>query len=282
MGLVYAWETLAAFGAGAAPDTSLALHPTEWSLQSGVFDDQQLFVYAGHWDLAGSDLLPLGSGEAGGTVWGADANDLFGVLSNPTAALRSSIYASSDFADYASLDLLDGVGVPAWSPEFNEPRELRPGDFDGNQNLDAADIDLLSQAVRDGNHAPEFDLNRDQQVNQEDRRVWVDELKRTYFGDANLDGEFNSADFVHVFQIGVYEDSVAGNAGWNAGDGNGDGDFESGDFVLAFQSGGYEIGPRLPAVAIPEPAARNLSLTAFAWLAHRRRRGKGSRDRQGE
>jgi hypothetical protein len=80
-------------------------------------------------------------------------------------------------------------------------------------------------------------------------------IKRTYYGDANLNGEFNSSDLVDVFQLGQYEDGVAANSGWAAGDWNGDREFDSSDFVTAFQAGGYEQGPRgaVAASAIPEP-----------------------------
>jgi hypothetical protein len=83
----------------------------------------------------------------------------------------------------------------------------------------------------------------------------VAELKKTYFGDANLDGVFNTSDFVSVFQIGEYEDAAAGNSNWSEGDWNGDADFNSSDFVAAFQDGGFEKGPRAAVAAVPEPTS---------------------------
>lgn len=44
-------------------------------------------------------------------------------------------------------------------------------------------------------------------------------------GDTNLDGHFNSADLVRVFQAGEYEDQVFANSSWEEGDWNGDGEF---------------------------------------------------------
>ncbi len=128
------------------------------------------------------------------------------------------------------------------------------GDFDRNGLLDAADIDLLSAEVRAGNNRPEFDLDGDGNVDEADRTVWVNELRSTYFGDANLDGEFNTADFLAVFQAGEYEDAIDGNSSWATGDWNGDSEFESGDFVTAFRSGGFEKGPRQAVGAVPEPS----------------------------
>ena len=58
-------------------------------------------------------------------------------------------------------------------------------------------------------------------------------------GDANRDGRFDSADLVAAFQLGGYEDGIAGNSAWTEGDWNADGEFDSADIVLAFQAGTY-------------------------------------------
>ena len=82
----------------------------------------------------------------------------------------------------------------------------------------------------------------------DDHRHWVKELKHTYLGDANLDGEFNSTDLVDVLAAGEYEDNIAVNSSWAEGDWNTDGEFTSADLVDALADGGYEFGPR---VALP-------------------------------
>jgi hypothetical protein len=81
----------------------------------------------------------------------------------------------------------------------------------------------------------------------------VHDLKKTFFGDADLDGEFTSRDLVNLFQAGTYEDGLPGNSTWETGDWNGDRNFTSSDLVLAFQDGGYEQGPRASDHAVPEP-----------------------------
>ncbi len=63
------------------------------------------------------------------------------------------------------------------------------GDFDSNLLLDAADIDLLSEQVRDGTNDPAFDLNADTLVDHLDRSIWVGQLFGTFVGDADLDQE---------------------------------------------------------------------------------------------
>ncbi len=150
--------------------------------------------------------------------------------------------------------------------------ELPSADFDGSGVLDAADMDALSAEIQAGRHGREFDLNSDRLVDQEDRRVWVEDRYSTYFGDANLDHEFSSADFVDVFQAGQYEDDLMGNSTWATGDWDGDGEFSSTDFVMAFQAGGYEQGPRMAIASVPEPSALALLTVAVVGLAGTRRR----------
>lgn len=148
-------------------------------------------------------------------------------------------------------------------------------DVDGSGECDAADIDAIAQAVLEGNQAAQFDINGDGSVTNDDRVHYVEVVRNTYIGDANLDGEFGTRDFVAVFGVGGYEDSVVGNSTWASGDWNGDFEFDTRDFVAAFISGGFEAGPRAAAAAaVPEPASQGLALCGvlLAWAAARRRR----------
>ena len=74
------------------------------------------------------------------------------------------------------------------------------GDFNVSDVLDVEDIDLLSLEIRLGRYRPQFDLNDDKLVDMIDHGIWVHDLKNTWYGDADLSGEFNSNDFVQVFQ----------------------------------------------------------------------------------
>jgi hypothetical protein len=143
------------------------------------------------------------------------------------------------------------------------------GDFDGDGLLTVTDIDMLTAGVLAAMHPPEFDLNDDALVDERDRRVWIKDAKGTYYGDANLDLEFNSSDMVQVFTTGKYE--TGEDAGWGEGDWYGNGEFDSSDMVTAFVDGGYEKGLRTDAVKAPEPGGWLLLMTALPfWLGRRR------------
>jgi hypothetical protein len=194
-------------------------------------------------------------------------NDLL-ISQDKDAIVEGTIFVG--YADYfASV-----TDAPQWS--FSLVDNLRvfmpaSGDFNGNGALDADDIDLLTTEVNAGDNDPAFDLDGDGLVTQMDRDVWVNDLRGTYYGDSDLDGEFNSSDFVFVFQAGQYEDSEPGNSTWATGDWNGDTEFDSSDFVTAFQAGGFEQGPRAAVSSVPEPTSSLLGFLALAGMIPLRR-----------
>jgi hypothetical protein len=126
-----------------------------------------------------------------------------------------------------------------------------PGDFNADRLLTTDDIELLVEAIRT-NQLAFFDLTDNGLVDVQDLVFWVADLKQTWIGDANLDGEFNSGDMVEVFQAGKYELDM--HAGWGQGDWTADQRFDSGDLVAAFQDGGYESGARTAVSDVPEPS----------------------------
>jgi hypothetical protein len=153
------------------------------------------------------------------------------------------------------------------------------GDLNSNGSLDIADLDALTDAIRGGQMDSKYDMNQDGQVTLADRSFWVTDLKNSWIGDADLDGEFSSSDLVEVFQSGQYEDAIPGNSSWSTGDWDGDAEFGSSDLVAAFQGGGYEKGPKV-AAAVPEPAVGTW-LIAGSLLAAIRRPVFGRRSRIG-
>lgn len=147
-----------------------------------------------------------------------------------------------------------------------------PGDFNRNGALDVEDIDLLTAEIQADPPSLEFDLNWDNAVDNEDRVIWVEDLNNTYFGDSNLDGEFDTGDLIEVLSVGKYETQEP--AGWKEGDWDGDGFFGTSDFVLVLALGGYEEGPRNGVIAVPEPSSGMLACMAVVGLFVCFRNGK--------
>lgn len=151
------------------------------------------------------------------------------------------------------------------------PVVVANGDYNGDGEVNVADIDLQTQAMMSA--TPDlsiFDENGDDAVDYADRLIWVTMHADTFVGDSNFDGEFNSSDFVTVFTAGKYETQTA--ATWAEGDWNGSGFFDSSDFVAAFSGGGYELGPRQAVSSVPEPGSLALLAMGFVALVRRRRR----------
>jgi hypothetical protein len=117
-----------------------------------------------------------------------------------------------------------------------------------------------------------MDLNQDNKLDHGDRTIWVHDLMQTWYGDANLNGEFGTDDLVVVLATGVYEDATAGNSGWASGDWDGDSDFTSSDLVVALADGGYEQGPHAAVSTVPEPSAFLLCSLAILVVVSRCRR----------
>jgi hypothetical protein len=126
-----------------------------------------------------------------------------------------------------------------------------PGDLNFDRSVSSKDIDALAAAKRNDATAKLFDLNVDGRLDHDDIVHLVHNLAGSWFGDANLDGEFNTRDLVQILEAGKYETQEY--AGWSEGDWNGDGVFDTGDLVEALEDGGYEVGPRADAMAVPEP-----------------------------
>ncbi|MCA9211673.1 MAG: hypothetical protein KDB27_01290 [Planctomycetales bacterium] len=170
-----------------------------------------------------------------------------------------------------------GASVSAALDHFSM-RSLVPGDFNYDEVFDFHDLAILADDI--GTNEPRRDLNKDSVVDLLDTDIWLHDMAMTYYGDANLDGEFNTSDLVRVFNAAEYEDAVDDNSTWETGDWNLDGDFTTSDLVLAFKDGGFEKGPRVAAAIVPEPTTPSsiaLMLSAL-FLTRSRRSRRLSRD----
>lgn len=177
----------------------------------------------------------------------------------------TTIFADSPVAEFAT-DSVDALIVTQFTIVS---RVMTGGDYDGNRVLDVGDLDLQANAIRRQDLT--FDENDDGSVDGVDRRVWVTEYRGTWFGDANLDGKFDSTDLITIFTAGQFEDEIEDNSGWADGDWNGDGDFDSADLVIAFIDGGYEQGQRAASNAVPEPVSFPIFMVAMTGIAIIRR-----------
>lgn len=118
------------------------------------------------------------------------------------------------------------------------------------------DTNALTVAIFTQTDENNFDVNPDGSFDLRDHSHWVQELAIACFGDANLDGVFDSRGFVKVFAVEKYETGEL--AGWHERDWNGSDRFDSADFVIAFQDGGYEMGVRTDRTTVPETSGWNL------------------------
>ena len=136
------------------------------------------------------------------------------------------------------------------------------GDFNGDSELTAVDIDLLSLAVRESSTDASFDLTSDGLVNSQDREAWTT-LAGTLFGDADLSGDVAFLDFLQLAQ------NFGEPGGWLEGDFDGSGDVAFLDFLSLAQNFGQSA---TAAASVPEPSL-DWACLVFGFVAalHRRR-----------
>jgi uncharacterized protein YjbI with pentapeptide repeats len=201
-----------------------------------------------------------------------DADD-FATIQFSGADLSSANLATTSILSEAIVDSSTVYNQWTLFPQGFDPvaRGLKfvptpTGDFDGNHELTVEDIDLLLAGIRLDDEQERYDVNSDAQVNFADMQVWIHDLQRTWFGDADLNGQFDSADLVAVLSAGEYEDWGYRNSTWSTGDWNADGEFTSSDLVVALADGGYEQGPR-EAMAVPEQSSLAILIVGLIVVA---------------
>lgn len=275
------------------PRKSISLVDVELT-DDGLIDFSDLQLIANAPGAGQQKLLLLGDADLDDNV---DLDDLSLFGSNYT---KQHEYRKWQYADFNGDTVTDQVDFGIWATSYpatitesllvpyvgaesastlyayyQSLTNVLLGDYNKNGLLDAADLDLQTLAF--GSQDLSYDLTKDGVVDYSDRLNWVNVVKKTWIGDANLDGFFDSGDFVAVFTVGKFEKDIE--ALWGEGDWNGDLRFDSGDFVAAFQEGGYERGGRAAVAAVPEPSSWSLMFSLSSGvLLMLRRRGTTVRD----
>jgi|GEM_PF-1632093 len=244
---------------GTLHTAKLAVDPRRWA--GGESNDIEAL-------LAIPDTLPTGDFSVG--LWLPDAAD--SLRNDPRYAVRfanEGLWDESTGINLITNDLVvsdSAVGAVYSISEFVEvldPSSLTlKGDFDLSGTLDPADIDLLSSNLNNGQ--TEFDLNGDLIINQIDRTVWVESLANTRFGDADLNGTVEFADFLAL------SEGFGSPGGWSNGNFDGRDGVDFSDFLLL--SDNFGAGDAAASQTVPEPTLMILLIPLAGVVLIRRTR----------
>ncbi len=240
------------------PDGAATLRVEGHAATSNGFDISNQAVNQSIGQVSNSSF-PLGSvnyrsGLANLQVTGGTGDDTF--LVEPSSTVRISVTGLDPTTptpgDSLIVDALGGsatdtgteVRVVPYQPVHYRDIETiivrnsqggLPGDLNSDTVVDEADADLMCNLMGTGPGVG--DVNGDGVTDKRDLDQYIHNIVGTHYGDANLDGIFNSADLIKVFTANLYE--TGQRATWGQGDWNCDGKFDSSDLVEAFKDGGY-------------------------------------------
>ncbi|MCA9170886.1 MAG: hypothetical protein KDB23_24595 [Planctomycetales bacterium] len=168
----------------------------------------------------------------------------------PSATVRilpgfNALGTTASFTISAGTVHVDHLRVEMWS---EDNRDLlfdyeEPVDFTFGPDPSAGDLDLNGlineEDIRMACENPDRgDLNMDSDLDLADLDILVRDILATSYGDANLDGSFDTSDLTQIFAAGKYERDV--HASWAEGDWNCDGRFNTADLIKALAGGTYE------------------------------------------
>jgi len=156
------------------------------------------------------------------------------------------------------------------------PHVPRLGDFDDDDDIDAIDIDILAEAIRDNLTDPEYDVDGDGDVDSDDLTFEIRSLADTpqSYYDSNSDewlltgtelGDFNLDGAVGILDLGAVGDNYNAPGGWSEGDANGDGVITILDLGLLGDFYGYPT-----VTGIPEPTTAIWLLAGVGAMLKRR------------
>ena len=171
-------------------------------------------------------------------IWVSD-----GTPTGTTLLERVTDSSAEPFVEFQQID--DRVYFAATNGNFHqsiwaipapviEPPEDILGDFNGDEEVNDQDIDILFAAIGAQSSDLQFDLDEDGSVATSDVDVLVHDILKTRRGDLNLDGEVNFADFLEL--SGSFGKS---SATWADGDTDGDGNVAFADFLTLSGNFGF-------------------------------------------
>ncbi len=117
---------------------------------------------------------------------------------------------------------------------FDVTSETALGDLNRDGQVNAADIDILALAVREGDIDTSLDLDGNALVDADDLTYLVESILNTRLGDADLDGDVEFNDFT-----ALAANFGSAPAGWAQGDFDGDAEVAFGDFVALAANFGF-------------------------------------------
>ncbi|MCP4193791.1 MAG: LEPR-XLL domain-containing protein [Planctomycetaceae bacterium] len=221
---------------------SLAVdHLTDsWIVTAAIDDAQHLQLITWAVNVNGGNLTPLGGAIdtvdnlPQGNEIASQATDMVRLPEGPR--VQGDYVTASIESGNLRLDVWR-VGAEVVDPP--EPPGSNIGDFTDDQTVDVDDITRLCKEINAPRRNLAFDLNNDNRVDRGDLDTLVHDILETSYGDANLDGQFDSKDIVDVFVEARYLVPSRVPTTWDQGDWNCDGSFDQSDFVDAFTDGGY-------------------------------------------
>ena len=148
------------------------------------------------------------------------------------------------------------------------PLASRLGDFDGDGDIDADDIDALGAAIQASSTDLAFDMDGNGLVEQADFNLHVTTLVDTLIGEGSgtMFGDFNLDGVIDLIDLGTLGEQYGIGTGWATGDTDGNGVIDLIDLGSVGENYGFAA-----TAPIPEPATMTLlGLGAVALIRRRR------------